>query len=121
MSVRAEFFKHNDKDFVRISIVGDPSIFEGRATQEHIQRFPKAWDAYRQGIAEAEPEGTPLTEVPGLTAEQARAYKAKGVRTAEELAGLSDIAAKSLGMRALTLRKAAQNLVAPGRRPQSEA
>jgi hypothetical protein len=111
MSVRARFFSHGKKDFVELKIVGDPNTVMVPVTVEHTQQFKNEWNAYQGGKGEAEPDGMPLTEIPGVSSDVAMAYKLKGVRTVEEFAELSDAAVRALGTGALTLRKHAQNLI----------
>ena len=50
--------------------------------------------------------------MPGIDKGLAMALRLKGVRTAEELAGLDEAAAKGLGMGIYTFGKAARNLLA---------
>lgn len=111
MSVRGRFFQHNGKDFVELKIVGDPNTIVVRVTPEHTHQFPIEWAAYQDGKSVPEPDGTPLTEIPGVSNDMAMAFKLKGVRTVEEFAELSDAAVKALGLGALTLRKSAINLL----------
>jgi hypothetical protein len=111
MSVRGRFFQHSGKDFVELKVVGDPNTIMLRVEPEHIHQFPNEWDAYQGGKTAPEPDGTPLTEIPGVSDGMAMAFKLKGVRTVEEFAELSDAAVKALGMGALTLRKNATNLL----------
>ena len=109
--VRARFFKHEKRDMVEISIIGDPNTVVRRVKPEDTHRFKMDWEAYESGKGEVEVPGTPLTEVPGVDTNQALAYKLRGVRVAEELAALDDAACRGIGMGALTHRNAAQNLL----------
>jgi hypothetical protein len=111
-NVRAEFYTANNSTWVRIKIIGDPNEVERKVRDEDKARFPKEWAAFESGQDAPEPEGTPLTEIEGFSDQAATAYRAKGVRTVEELAALDDGALKGLGMGSLTHRKAAQALVA---------
>jgi hypothetical protein len=111
MSVRGRFFSHNGKDFVELKVVGDPNTVMLRVEPQHIHQFASEWAAYQGGKTAPEPDGLPLTEIPGVSDNMAMAFRLKGVRTVEEFAELSDAAVKALGMGALTLRKNAVNLL----------
>lgn len=111
-NLRAEFYEAKSSLWVRIKIIGDPNEVERKATDLDKARFSKEWAAYESGKAPPEPDGTPLTDLEHVTDAVAATYRAKGVRTVEELAALDDGAMKGLGMGAITNRKAAQALVA---------
>jgi hypothetical protein len=113
MSLRAKFFKDPDKgiDFVEISAVGDPCDIIRKVTTADVQRFPNEWSAYQNGQDTVDYGGTPLTEVPGINANLAMAFKLKNVHNAEMLADLSDAAALSLGLNGLTFRNTALLLI----------
>lgn len=104
--VRAEFYEHNDQNWVRISIVGDPNVVERKARGEDAERFQLEWDAFQSG-QEAVPKGTDLMELPQMNEARARDLKVKGIRTVEELAGASDMAVSRIGVGGVDLRKAA--------------
>jgi hypothetical protein len=110
-NIRAEFYAANNSTWVRIKIIGDPNEVERKVKDEDKARFPREWAAFEAGQTPAEPEGMPLTEIEGLTEQAAATYRAKGVRTVEELAALDDGALRGLGMGSLSNRKAAQALV----------
>lgn len=110
--LRAKFFKDGNKDMVEVSIVGDPCTMIRRVKPQDETDFPHEWAAYFSGQGHVDVGGTPLTDVPGITAPMATAYRLKGVRNAEELAALDDAAIRTLGMNALAFRLAAQNLLA---------
>lgn len=110
--LRAKFFKGDaERDFVEISIVGDPNTLIAKVTPEHVSRFPREWASHQQGEAEMIVAGTPLKDVPGIERDAELQMRLKGIRTAEELAGLDEAAAKSLGMGGLTFWKAAKQLL----------
>lgn len=110
--LRAKFFKDDgSRAYVEITIVGDPNSVIRKVTPEDSHRFPREWAAFEQGNAEAPITGTPLTEIPGVDRDASLNLRLKGVRTAEELAGLDESAAKGLGMGGLTFWKAARNLI----------
>lgn len=111
-NLRALFYREGKSDYISISIIGDPNVYKGKVTPADILRFPKEWDAYQKGRPDGEEiSGTPITDVPGVNREIAAQYKVKGIRTAEELAALNDMACSKIGMGTLTLRKSAQNLI----------
>jgi hypothetical protein len=111
-NLRANFERRGDVDWITVAIVGDPNTVERKVRPEDQQRFAREWEAFQTGRPAPEPEGTPLTEVEGVTKEIAEKYRHKKVRTAEELASLSDIALKALGVvDSYKHRRAAQALV----------
>lgn len=111
-NLRVKFNRMGKSDYIEISIIGDPNVFKGKVTPGDVMRFPKEWEAYQKGRAdEEEIAGTPITDVPGISNELAAKYKLSGVRTAEELANLNDMACSRIGLGTLTLRKAAKNLI----------
>jgi hypothetical protein len=115
-NVRAEFFRGpHGRDMVRIAIIGDPSVYEGRAEAAHLARFPREFAAYEAGRPVEAPAGIPLEAVPGIVPAMAASWRGRGVRTAQELAALSDHAVKGLGLGALGARKAARELLAQDR------
>ena len=110
--LRAKFFKDDaSRAYVEITIVGDPNSVIRKVTPEDSHRFPREWAAFEQGNDELPINGTPLSEVPGVDRDASLNLRLKGVRTAEELAGLDEGAAKALGMGGLTFWKAAKNLI----------
>jgi len=111
-NVRAKFFKsETGQDLVEIKIIGDPCDIILKVAPHHIEQFPREWEAFQQGEQNVDYGGTPLTDVPGIDANVAIAYKLKGVHNAEMLANLSDAAALGLGMGGLTARNVARLLV----------
>jgi hypothetical protein len=111
--LRAKFFKDDTtgQDMVEIKIVGDPNDIIKKVDPSHVARFAREWESYQAGATEIDVGGTPITEVPGVDRNVALALKLKGVRNAEELAGLDEAAAKGLGMGIFTMSKAAKQLV----------
>ena len=106
-NVRSNFFKDGTRDFVSISIIGDPNTSITKVQPEHLAQFPREWAAYQAGAANIDYGGTDLTEVPGITANAATALKLRGIHNAEMLAALSDAAALGLGMGGITQRNTA--------------
>lgn len=110
--VRAKFFKgESGRDYVEISIVGDPNTVIRKVSPADTVNYAREWESYSTNAGELPIEGTPLTDVPGVDNNAALGLRLKGVRTAEELAGLDEAAAKSLGMGGLTFWNGAKNLI----------
>lgn len=120
-NLRARFYRDGNSDWVEITIIGDPNVAIRKVSQQDIADFPLEWQAYLDQSSEPEPDGLPLTDVPGLTPEVAKRYRQNRIRTVEELAALSDMACARLGMGVLTMRKAAQNHLAALRLERLEA
>lgn len=115
--LRANFFKDDTtgRDMVVIKMIGDPNTHIRKVEPEDTVKFKADWDSYQAGEKEVDVGGTPITEVPGVDRNLALALKLKGVRNAEELAGLDEAAAKGLGMGMFTLAKTARLLLAAKR------
>lgn len=110
--VRGKFYKGDDgRDYVHITILGDPCDVIHKVRPEHTMQFAAEWAAYQAGEAEVQVDGTPLTDVPGIDKNMALAYRLKGIRTADELAALDEAAAQSLGLGGLTFWKSANLLM----------
>ena len=109
--LRARFFGDEGVDFVEISIIGDPNTVIRKVTPEDTRQFERDWENFVSNRVEVDIVGTPLTVIPGLDRNAALGMKLKGVRTLEELAGLDEAAAKSLGMGGLTFWHSARQLV----------
>ena len=110
---RAKFFKDDvtGRDMVELSAVGDTSTAIVKVSPEWVAKFPREWAAYEQGQAEVTVTGTSLMEVPGVERDSLMRLKLAGVRTVEELAGLDEAAAKSLGLGGVTFWKSAKLLL----------
>ncbi len=114
--IRAYFYKDVDgkRDLCEIKVVADTlSSHIVKVTPEIAAQFPKDWEDYQNKTQETPTivDGTPLTEVPGVDRNAAVSLKMHGVRNAEELAGLDEAQARSLGLGGLTFWRAAQNLI----------
>ena len=111
-NLRPEFYRRDDGTLmIRVANLASKDVYEAKAQPEHSLQFPAAFDAFEKGKSEPEVGGTPLTDVPGINKDVARAYRTKGVRNAEELAALSDAACSAMGHGVLTARKSAANLL----------
>lgn len=120
---RAKFFKDEvtGRPMVLIQAVGDPCNLIAKVEPKHVERWPKEWAAFEEGLKEPEIVGTPLTEVPGIDKDKAMHLKLKGVRTAEELAALDDAACNGVGMGTMTFRKIARLMLAVKKQEEAEA
>lgn len=106
--IRPKFMREGNQDFIEISIIGDPNIYRGKVTDEHRQKFPAEWEAYKSGRPLAV-KGQALTELPDINEALAKAFGERGIRTLEELAHLSDAAIQRTGIiGAINFRKAAR-------------
>jgi hypothetical protein len=96
-------------EFVTIRVPGDrKSEWYGRVTDEHRRRFPRAYNAWKQGL-EAPTEGTPLKECAWIGRAQVEELAFAHVKTVEQLAALSDAQLKgAVPMNGYVLREKAQ-------------
>ena len=99
-----------DEEFVRISIPGRLDTVIDRPVEVNDQfRFPRQWAIYRNAREESSQQvGTPIAELPGVTASQAEELRAKKFYTIEQVAECSDAQIAALGMNAGILRQRAQ-------------
>jgi len=107
-----------DVEFVRIKIVGDPKTElvapandpttdpETRQRMTYKERFPRHYEAFKAGQETI--DGTPLAELPGITASRIANFKARNVHSIESLAMLDGEALKGLGMGAREMKNQAQ-------------
>jgi len=99
--------KWTNVEYLEIHIPGDRTqIFVGPVTDKHRDRFATRYMRWKQGLADA-PEGTPLTQWPGITPAEVNMLSQNGVHTVEALAGVSDSHIGKLG-RAVALRDKAR-------------
>lgn len=77
----------------------------------HAMRFPDAYKKFKE-TGGNEASGTPLQNLPGLTAIQLSTLKALSVYTIEALASLEGQGVKNLGPQGHSLRQAAQKYLA---------
>ena len=81
---------YRDADMVRIFTPGDPTNVIEREVREYDKKdWSNLWSAYQQGL-DAPTEGTPIDELTFLTAAQKLELKAAHIKTAEQLAEVSD-------------------------------
>lgn len=104
-------------DFVKIMIPGDKlSIVDTFVREEHKQRFPKQWQAYKNRSDEnTHMMGTPLTEWQRIGRSQAEELRGLKFYTVEAIAGASDAQLQGIGMvagiSAFTLRDEAKRFL----------
>jgi hypothetical protein len=93
--------------FCKIIVPGDKNlIVDTQATAEHVHRFPKQYERFKNGQRQAV-EGTPLEATTWLTVGQVAEFKALNIFTVEQLADLPDqLAQKFMG--SFELRRKAQ-------------
>lgn len=110
-----------DQEFVRVRIVGDPknnliapaNDFAGRDrdTGEAItwaQKYPEHYRLFKAQENQSRADGTPLTEVPWLTASRRKELEALQIKTVEALASLDGALLTRIGMGARELKLKAQ-------------
>ena len=112
LELRPRFFRDDGgQDFVEISAVGGRDTVIHKVKPEHMARFSAAWEAYQDGREMPLRKGTPLTDLPQITAELAKTFIERGVHNLEEISILSDAQCQGLGHGTLNLRRQARELV----------
>lgn len=87
-----------EEERVEIIMPGNAQTrFVARVTTEHTGRWPKEYEAFKQGI-EISPDGTPLEEWPILKRSQVLELKALGFKTVEQVRDMDDHAVQRIGM-----------------------
>lgn len=110
-----------DEEYVFVRIVGDPkSSFRAPAHSaagrdresgqpfSYAQKFPEHYRYFKSEQDQQLAAGTPLTEVPWLTASKRAELKALNIMTVEGLAGLDGTLLQRIGMGARELKNKAQ-------------
>src|SRR5690348_2123060 len=92
---------------VQFLMPGSPNQPVFRVTDEHRDRWPEAYAAFRRG-EEMSPDGTPLEQWPILTRAQVLELKALNVFTVEQAAQLPDTAVQKIGRGGYALRDRAK-------------
>lgn len=99
---------YEEKEFVRIVVPGDRnSVVFQPATETHKQRFPRAYEAFKNRTQIAQ-EGTPLEHWPPISRAAVLTLKAAHISTVEALAQVSDANLQQLGMGMRELREQAR-------------
>lgn len=102
---------YRDVEFVKIVVPGDKqSIFCQPATEQHKQRFPKAYAGFKNRETKAL-EGFPIEQWPQVTRAMAMTLKALHIHTVESLAEVNDSNLGNLGQQGRDLRAKAQAFV----------
>jgi hypothetical protein len=97
-----------DEERVEIIMPGNPHTRPvARVTEEHKQRWPKEYAAFKDGV-ELSPEGTPLEYWPILKPSQIRELKWFGFKTIEHIRDMDDHAIQRIGMGGRSLKGAAE-------------
>ena len=87
-----------EEERVEIILPGNPHTRPvHRVTDEHRQRWPEKYEAFRKGVDMAE-DGTPLEEWPRLKRSQVNELKALGFTTVEQVADMNDLAMQRLSL-----------------------
>lgn len=98
----------DDVEKVRIIIPGDKHTrVEERVTDEHRQRWPRQYEAFKTGL-EQSPEGFPIELWPPISPALALNLKALGIPTVEALSVVTDAALGNIGIGARELRAKAK-------------
>ena len=112
-----ETFKDVEK--VKIQFVGDTKSVlvapanamsydaEARTQKTYAQKFPRHYQAFKDQNADLV-DGTPLSELPGITASRIAEFKGKKVNSIEALAQMDGTALSSLGMHGREWKNKAQ-------------
>lgn len=110
---------YKDVEKIKIQFVGDTKSVlvapahamsydpEARTQMTYAQRFPRHYAAFKEQNADLV-DGTPLAELPGITASRIAEFKAKKVNSIESLAQMDGTALASLGMHGREWKNRAQ-------------
>lgn len=78
-----------------------------RVTDEHRERWPKEYEAFRRG-QDIAVSGTPIDYLPGIKPSMVRELKALDIMTVEQMANLSDPGVQRIAMGGRQLKERAQ-------------
>mgnify|MGYP006421998785 CR=1 FL=1 len=108
------FYKHatKGKNMVQVEVPGLKESTRRQVRPEDAKRWPAQWAAFMDEQEMPAIEGTPLTEIPGMTPERIVELSVLRLTTVEQIAELSDAGLQNLGMGALVFRRAAQQVMA---------
>lgn len=99
--------KWKNTEYLEIHIPGDRTqIYVGPVTDRHRERFAARYQRWKQGLTDL-PDGTPLSQWPGITPAELNMLAQGGIHTVEALAGVSDSHVGKLG-RVVALRDKAR-------------
>lgn len=105
-----------DVEFVEIRQPGqkDP-LYHGPVKEAHKNRFRSRYDAWK-ATRENPVEGLPLSEWPLITKAKVKELEARGIRTVQELANVSDSVLPSLMLFGTQTRQKARDWLAEGQK-----
>ena len=95
-------------------VVGEPDTVSGpvhKMQPDPREQFPAAWAAFQRDNASEGLVGTPLREVPWLGRGEVETFMHAGVKTLEQLAGMSDATITGLPG-GIAMRKKAKDMIA---------
>lgn len=107
----------DDVEGISIKVPGGRDEVVRKALPSDKRRFAKHYEAFKRGVSEGG-VGLPLKEWPGCNKNDVIAFNAVGIRTVEELAGISDTNIHVLGNAGARLRQRAREYL---ERAKSEA
>lgn len=100
------------RERVAIRIPGDKTLEAHHDVDEAIkERFPRQYAAWKSGAEAETAGGWPLEKWPEVDVAQIEELRARGVRTVEHLAGMSDANLAKLGPGWRPVRQAAQDFL----------
>jgi hypothetical protein len=101
----------DDVEYVKIITPGEKNtVFFQPATDQHRQRFPKAYARFKAGNVVPE-QGTPLEQWPAIARSQVMSFKAIGIHTVEAMAAVHDGNVEALGHGGRELREKARGYI----------
>ena len=102
-----------DREYVRIEVPGDKnSLYDQPATDRERQRFPGAYQAFKNRESQPINEGMPIEQWPQVTRALAMTLKAIGIHTVEALAAVHDGNVGKIGNNGQELRAKATAFLA---------
>jgi hypothetical protein len=100
------------RERVAIRVPGDKTLEAHHDVNDAIRaRFPRQYAAWKAGAEQETAGGWPLEKWPELDVAQVEELRARGVRTVEQLAGMSDANLGKLGPGWRAVRQAAQDFL----------
>lgn len=100
-----------DTEFVKIMIPGFKDISCHKVRPEDIERWPRQYQAFKEGNNTEMVIGTPITEWNGIKPSQAATCKALKVLSVEALANLPDAPLRKLGPDCYDLQRRAKEFL----------
>lgn len=98
---------YDQRELVQYIMPGNPNAPVERVTNEHVERWPKQYAAFKAGV-EITTDGTPLEMWPVLNRAQVLNMKAMGLHSIEQCAAMSDLAVQKVGMGGHKIRELAK-------------